>query len=477
MLNRAARTMFDRSESEIVGHNVSILMPEPYRSEHDSYIADYLRTGESKVIGVGREVQGQRRDGSTFPINLAVTEFQLHNRRYFVAIVRDISEQKTLEAQLHQSQKMEAFGQLAGGVAHDFNNLLTVISGYSELLLAMLPADDEKRGMVTDIRDAGNRAASLTRQLLAFSRRQIIQPRVLDLNAVVADVERMLRRVIGEDVQLVTVLQPAISAVRADPVQVEQVILNLAVNSRDAMPDGGMLTIETSEVELGESYTNAYADVRPGRFVMLAIRDTGSGITPEVKARLFEPFFTTKGVGRGTGLGLAVVQGIVSQSDGIIDVETGAGAGTTFRIYLPAVEEQPATLPDAGLEPSPSGSEAVLLVEDDDSVRGVTAVALRGFGYTVVAARSGRAALELMTSRPERIDLLVSDVVMPDMNGRELSELLLARYPEMRVLFLSGYTDDAVVRHGVLRAEVAFLQKPFTPIVLATKVRSLLDGD
>jgi hypothetical protein len=452
-----------------------MLMPQPYHSEHDGYLANYSRTREAKIIGIGREVLGLRKDGSTFPLDLAVTEFQLDNQRYFVGIVRDVSEKKRLELQLHQSQKMEAFGQLAGGVAHDFNNLLTVISGYSDLLLTKLAPGDPKIKMLDQIHRAAERATSLTRQLLAFSRQQVLEPRILDLNVIVTDIEKMLRRLIGEDVQFSIVLGEAISSVKADPGQVEQVIMNLAVNARDAMPQGGKLTIETSEVELDEFYTNTHPEARAGRFVLLAISDTGCGMTPDVKARIFEPFYTTKGVGQGTGLGLAVVHGIVKQSGGNIDVYSEAGIGTTFRIYLPTAQPQAAPLPGGHPELPSRGSETVLLVEDEDSVRELATFVLEECGYRVMTAPEGLAALQLMESSRQAIDLLVTDVVMPKMGGRKLAETLQAQYPGLRVLFMSGYTDDAVVRHGVLQASANFLQKPFTPNSLAKKVREVLD--
>jgi two-component system, cell cycle sensor histidine kinase and response regulator CckA len=477
MMNRAGERLFGRSGYEVIGQNIKILMPEPYHSEHDGYLANYQRTGEAKIIGIGREVQGLRKDGSTFPLDLAVTEFQLDNQRYFVGIVRDVSEKKKLEAQLHQSQKMEAFGQLAGGVAHDFNNLLTVISGYSDLLLTKLPAHDPKRKMVDQIHRAAERAGALTRQLLAFSRRQFLEPKVLDLNVIVTDLEKMMRRLIGEDVQFTTVLAPGVSAVKVDAGQIEQVIMNLAVNARDAMPQGGKITIETSEIELDESYTTTHQETRPGRFVMLAISDTGCGMTPEVKARIFEPFFTTKSVGEGTGLGLAVVHGIVKQSGGNIDVYSEVGVGTTFRIYLPTAQQQTAAAPSSGPEAAAQGSETILLVEDEDSVRELATLVLQGCGYTVMTAPEGLAALSLVASCREKIDLLVTDVVMPQMGGRKLAETLVAQNPELKVLFVSGYTDDAVVRHGVLQANVNFLQKPFTPNGLAQKVREVLDHE
>jgi two-component system cell cycle sensor histidine kinase/response regulator CckA len=475
LINRAGETLFGRPASEVVGQNIKILMPDPYHSEHDGYLANYKRTGEAQIIGSGREVLGLRKDGATFPLDLAVTEFQLDNQRHFVGIVRDVSERKKLEAQLRQSQKMEAFGQLAGGVSHDFNNLLTVISGYSDLLLTKLSSDDPKKRMVDQIHRAAERAAALTRQLLAFSRQQVLEAKIVDLNVVVTDVEKMLRRLIGEDVQITTVLTPGISSVRVDPGQMEQVIMNLAVNARDAMPQGGKLTIETGEAQLDETYAKTHPEARPGRFVVVAISDGGCGMPPEVKVRIFEPFYTTKGVGKGTGLGLAVVHGIVKQSGGNIDVYSEVDIGTTFRIYLPAMEQPVTASPAEAPEIALRGSETILLVEDEESLRDFARLALEERGYTVLSAPEGLAALQLMESGRQAIDLLLTDVVMPGMGGRRLAETLVDRHPELKVLFMSGYTDDAVVRHGVLQDNVEFLQKPFSPNSLVHKVRDVLD--
>jgi len=391
---------------------------------------------------------------------------------------RDVTDRRILEEQVMMSQKMEAIGRLAGGVAHDFNNILTAIGGYSDLLLADLPPDDRRRHDVEEIHQATQRAAALTQQLLAFSRRQVLQPKVINLNALVPDIEKMLRRLIGEDILFATVLHPRLGNVRADPGQLEQVIVNLAVNARDAMSDGGRLTIETRNVELDEAYTAEHPAVKPGRYVMLAVTDTGVGMDEETKARIFEPFFTTKVRGKGTGLGLATVYGIVQQTGGHIWPYSEPGRGTTMRVYLPRVDApaDPIEHPRDAAPETLRGSETILVVEDEAPVRAVTRQLLERNGYTVLEAPDGAAALALVVGAAggRHIDLLLTDVIMPGMSGRELAAQLNARRPNLRVLFMSGYTDDAVVRHGMLEPGLAYLEKPFRPMALLRKVRSVL---
>jgi signal transduction histidine kinase len=398
----------------------------------------------------------------------------------FIGVVQDITDRKqaeealkTAEEQLRQSQKMEAVGRLAGGVAHDFNNLLSIITGRSELLLRHREMAAPMRRDVELIHRTADRAASLTRQLLAFSRKQVLQPKVLELNTVVANMGRMLRRVIGEDVDLVIVARPGVARVNADPGQIEQVLLNLAVNARDAMPGGGRLTIETADIDLDEEHARLHPGVGPGRHVLLAVTDTGVGMEPEVRERIFEPFFTTKEVGKGTGLGLSTVYGIVQQSGGTIWVYSEPGQGTTFKIYLPSVSEA-ALEADQPPEPPRGGSETVLLCEDEADLRELTRDVLEAYGYRVIQAGDGREALEVAAGFQGQIDLLLTDVVMPRMNGSELARAL-TRDRNVRVLYMSGYTETSLVRGDA--APGGFLQKPFSPVVLARAVRERLDSN
>jgi PAS domain S-box-containing protein len=417
-----------------------------------------------------------RKDGT--PFDVEYWSYPIRRDGVMVGVVVtffDITERLKNEDQLRQSQKMESIGQLAGGVAHDFNNLLTVITGYSELLLQTMSPLDPSRKRVEEIKKAGERSASLTRQLLAFSRKQVLASKVLNLNSVVKDTESLLQRVIGEDINLTSVLHSRLDHIKGDSGQLEQVLLNLAVNARDAMPQGGKLTIETANLELGRDYLKIHADMRPGPYVMLSVTDSGAGMSPEVQKRIFEPYYTTKELGKGTGLGLAMVHGVVKQSEGYIEVYSEPGLGTSFKIYLPRAE---ASAPEVealpGLEDAPQGTETLLLVEDEEAVRALISTVLQESGYTVLEAGSSEAALRIVDNYAGRIHMLVTDVVMPGECGRVLAEKLVAQYPKMKVLYLSGYTDDSVIRHGILQEKVDFLQKPFSPLVLAKKVREIL---
>jgi two-component system, cell cycle sensor histidine kinase and response regulator CckA len=392
-----------------------------------------------------------------------------------VGAMEDISERHRLEQQLLQSQKMEAVGRLAAGVAHDFNNLLTAISGYTELLLLRTPRGHPSRADLGEISKASQRAAELTRQLLAFSRQQILRPKVIELNSIVINVEKMLRRLIGEDIELITRLNTDLRKVRVDPGQMEQVIVNLAVNARDAMPEGGRLTIETQNFSLEHPYPTVQAVVYPGNYVTLVVSDTGCGMDKEMLSRIFEPFFTTKGQSRGTGLGLSTVYGIIKQSGGFIWVSSKVGSGTTFKIYLPRTDAPTENLGEGLPEPVlTQGNETILLVEDEDLVRRLVKTTLASLGYRVIEAGDGPQALGIISEYGGAIDLLLTDVVMPQMSGKTLAQRIQQIRPGLKVLYMSGYTDDAIVHHGILEPGIAFVQKPFTPSIISAKVREVL---
>ena len=394
----------------------------------------------------------------------------------YVAVKRDVTQERLLESQLLQAQKMEAIGRLAGGVAHDFNNLLTAIMGYGQLMKRRFGPDDLARRDAEEILKAAARGASLTRQLLLFSRQQVVEFQALDLNTTITGMDKMLRRLVGEDIDLATAPVAGSCGIWADAGQLEQVLMNLAVNARDAMPEGGKLTIETAIVELDATYAGTHFDIKPGRYAMLAVSDTGTGMTPEVKAHVFEPFFTTKDPGKGTGLGLSTVHGIVSKSGGHIEVYTQPGQGTTFKVYLPVAEQsaQDASTRSAGREPR-GGSETLLLVEDEEPLRRLMCESLALHGYTVLEARDGSEAIGICERLDQVIDLLVTDLVMPLMNGPDLARRVALTRPDLRVLFVSGYTDQALVHQGARDRATAFLQKPFMPETLAHKVRETLD--
>ena len=409
----------------------------------------------------------------------------LPDENYIVSTVWDVTARKKaeeehdkLQAQLLQAQKMDAIGQLAGGVAHDFNNLLTSIIGNVELALFDIDRDEPLYEILQEVKAAGEKASLLTRQLLAFSRKQILQPEVLDLNEVLPDISKMIRRIIGEDIELETVLAPDLARVEADPGQLEQVILNLAINARDAMPNGGKLVIETANADLDQSYSQSHGRlVSPGPYVLLAISDTGAGISPEIQSQVFEPFFTTKEKGKGTGLGLSTVYGIVKQSSGYIWVYSEIGAGTTFKMYLPRVEKHPSQGQKVQEEEEDhSGTETILVVEDDQEVRNITSHSLDLYGYRVLTAVDGDQALHKLHEEESQIHLVLTDVVMPQKGGKEMVQELKKIQPQVKILYMSGYTSNSIVHHGVLDQGVVFLQKPFTPNTLASKVREVLDS-
>jgi two-component system cell cycle sensor histidine kinase/response regulator CckA len=414
------------------------------------------------------------KDGRAIDVEITAGRIELDGRRAALVLAHDVSERKRLERRLSEAEKMEAIGRLAGGVAHDFNNLLTVIGGYAEILLAQ--AGDDEHEELQEIARAAQQASALTRQLLAFSRRQVLHPLVLDLNAIVSGMEGMLQRIIGDDVSVGIRLDGELAAVEADRAQLERVILNLAANARDAMPNGGALTIETANVELDELHVGSHGEGTVGPHVLLAVSDTGCGMDDEVRKHLFEPFYTTKEAGEGTGLGLATVFGVVKQSGGSIYVYSERGRGTTFKIYLPACAPGRALSVDAVDLAAERGSETIMVVEDDVGVRELVRLMLEANGYAVLAVEDAAEATRVCAEDGSRVDLLLTDVVMPGVNGRALAERLGALSPGMRILFMSGYSDEAVHRHGQITASAAFLEKPFTERTLARKVREVLDA-
>jgi two-component system, cell cycle sensor histidine kinase and response regulator CckA len=455
--------------SELVGQSWSILFDPEEFSRLDSLVAPALAaTGRWVGEAVGRKATGER-----FEQDMSLTR----TSNGTVWVTRDVSERKRLERSLWEAQKLDAIGGLAGGVAHDFNNLLSVVLSYSELLVEDLAPDNPMRADLEEIRGAGERATILTRQLLAFSRRQLLQPRVVRLNDIVLGMEAMLRRLLGEDIELAVVCAPNLCRAMLDPGQLEQVIMNLAVNGRDAMPSGGTLTIETRDVVLGARHAAEHRNVVPGPHVMLSVIDSGTGMSPDIQARIFEPFFTTKPVGKGTGLGLSTVSGIVQQSGGSICVESEPGRGTTFRVYFPRTESR-LLLESRPPQPSrsPGGAETILLVEDDPSVRNLAHSILFRRGYRVLMAESAGEALLVCEQHEATIDLVVTDVVMPRMSGPQLARRLRSIRPGMRVLYMSGYSGEAIGKHGVLDPTLAFLQKPITKDALTRAVREALDA-
>ena len=482
-------TNVNRTELEMLGYTSEEMIGQPpwkFVVEEEE-ARNTILAGLAGTLPPARSLERtyRRKDGATFPVLvenrvLRDSEGRIIGMR---STIQDITERKkaeqeiaALQEQFRQSQRMEAIGQLAGGIAHDFNNILTIIKGYSQLSLSELKGNDPLRENIEEIQKASERAANLTHQLLAFSRRQIMDVKVLDVNTVLRDLDKMLHRIIGEDIELIRLLAEDLGRVKVDPGQIEQVIMNLAVNARDAMPKGGKLTIETANVELDGKYALKHIAVKPGHYVMLSMSDTGCGMTPEVKDRVFEPFFTTKEKGKGTGLGLSTVYGIVKQSEGNIWVYSEPGRGTTFKIYLPRVDEPPELWKEKEVkEEITTGRETVLIVEDDESVRKMAVLVLEKKGYKVLEAKDGNEALLLCKARKEPIHLILTDVVMPGMSGRQLVDQLRQVHQDIKSLYMSGYTDNTIVHHGVLEKGINYIQKPFTPESLVRKVREVLD--
>lgn len=481
MVNKAGEELIGYSREEILQMRISDVVPRASLDHIHARLKEKLEDHSLTIY----EVEAIRKDGSRVPIE--VSSRLIYENGVPVAVqgsARDITERKRAEEalrasqlQLQQSQKLEAIGQLAGGVAHDFNNMLTAIIGYTDLSLRRVGLENPIRRNLEETKKAAERAASLVRQLLAFSRKQILEPKVLDLNDVVKDMHKMLTRLIGENIKLATRLETDLGSVKADPCQVEQIIVNLVVNARDAMPRGGRVTIETANFTIDDQTALKHVSVKAGEYVMLSVSDTGSGMDQETQARIFEPFFTTKEVGKGTGLGLSTVYGIVKQSGGNIWVYSEPGMGTVFKVYLPRIDDATAsTIVRQEQEAiAPRGTETILLVEDEDVVRGLTRNILMQAGYNVLDARSGDEAIRLCHAHAGPIDLLLTDVVMPEVSGKEVADRLSELRPSIRVLFMSGYTDEAIVQHSVLDANVKFIQKPFTWVALTRKVREVLN--
>ncbi len=461
--------------AEAIGQNPRILRSGRQDAEFYRRMREMLVSGQ---VWRGRFFN-KRKDGSLYEEEATISPVRDDGGKIvnYVAVKRDVTRESHLENQLRQAQKMEIVGRLAGGVAHDFNNLLVAILGYSEMALNSLPPNDRIRKDLEEVFTAGQRASALTRQLLAFSRKQILQPKILDLNDLVANLSKMMRRLISEDILLTTTADPSLGRIRADPGQLEQVITNLAVNARDSMPDGGTLTIQTANIDVDEALASQIEDMLPGRYVMLAVSDTGTGMTEEVKSHLFEPFFTTKEQGKGTGLGLSTVYGIIRQSGGHIAVESEVGCGTVFKIYLPRIDEVEEPGEKSDITPEfPHGTETVMLVEDEDQVRNLARIVLEECGYNLLVAGSGPDALGIAQQHKGRIQLLLTDIVMPQMSGNVLAPMLMALNPGIKVLYMSGYTDSPDVQKELVSTRTSFLQKPFTRLALARKVREVLDS-
>ena len=478
MFNPACERLFGYEAHETVGRNVKMLMPSSFREEHDGYLHNYRTSGVRKIIGIGREVIGQRKDGTTFPMDLSVGESREGDDVFFVGIIHDLTQRKRTEEQLAQAQKMETVGQLSGGIAHDFNNLLTVILGNTEALSERLRARPDLKALCDGVFAAGQRGAELTKHLLAFGRRQVLQPVPIDCNEMLVDLKRLLQRTLREDVEIHLHLTPVMISALADPTQLESAVINLSLNAQDAMPSGGKLTFSTAIAPLDERYRDLNPEVPPGDYVMISVTDEGEGMTPEVHARAFEPFFTTKEVGKGSGLGLSMVYGFIKQSGGHVAIYSEPSLGTSVRLYLPAASEggSKSTPTDLGERDVPGGQETVLVVEDDPFVRGYAVAALEGLGYRTILAGNGPEALARLAASAD-VDLLFTDIVMPGgLNGWDLAQRASEIRPGIKVLYTSGYALETLVANERSLQGVIILMKPYRKADLALRIRQALSA-